>query len=159
MLRCVVFVGMLCWRGLRLARGCKRLVPANGSFSDSQLKGCAYHACRSFAAPGPAFGMEDIYNMSRAPPTTREEEDRMYRLKLAVLMVSRGDSQGRKVSVRRAAAQFGVPKSTVHRHIQVNRGVEPQRRGRTSGTSSRRIQRPVSHKLDIGFLVHHDCGA
>lgn len=73
-----------------------------------------------------------------------DEKERAHRLAQAVALVQRGDSCGRKVSVRRAAAMYGVPKSTVHRHIQANRGSLPRR------------ARASSHKLHIGFLVHAD---
>lgn len=79
-------------------------------------------------------------------------DERMSRLAAAVLLVREGDARGCKVSVRRAAAIFGVPKSTVHRHIQVTRGREAPRRAR--GAAGCVPQ--GSHKLRIGFLVHPD---
>lgn len=51
----------------------------------------------------------------------------------AVSMVERGNANGGKVSVRYAADYYGVSKSTVHRHIQASRGIEPPRRRRTKG--------------------------
>lgn len=93
-------------------------------------------------------------HINAIPLTAGEAEERMRRLAAAVALVERGDSRGHKVSVRRAAALYGVPKSTVHRHIQVNRGVDFQRRGRV--TRPNRPSSPGLHKLTIGFLVNND---
>lgn len=71
------------------------------------------------------------------------------RLCLVYAAVSMVEQSGRrKVSVRRAAAHFGVPKSTVHRHLQVHRGIIPRRRSPTSTT------RLPPRKCDINFLIH-----
>lgn len=98
-----------------------------------------------------------------------DDEGRAQRLAAAVKLVEGGDSRGQKVSVRRAAAMYNVPKSTVHRHIQQGRGTEPPRRPRSgaaaAASSSRRAkasgsqQHAGSHKLRIGFLVNQDSGA
>lgn len=80
-----------------------------------------------------------------SPPTYINE--RLCLIYAAVSMVEQ--SGRRKVSVRRAAAHFGVPKSTVHRHLQVYRGIIPRRRRPHSTTCS------PPRKCDINFLIHH----
>ena len=78
--------------------------------------------------------------------TNREEQARMCRVAAAVAMVERSiDSRGNhKVSVRRAADYFDVPKSTVHRHLQANR-------------SARSAQRQKKSKYDISYITNrHD---
>jgi len=59
------------------------------------------------------------------PSSYMEEGARMSRVAAAVSMVER--SGVRKISVRRAATYFGVPKSTVHRHLQASREVGRRR--------------------------------
>lgn len=79
------------------------------------------------------------------PPVSsayNEEEARMCRVAAAVSMVER--SGVRKVSVRRAATYFNVPKSTVHRHLQAQRGARS------------RTQSPPLSKCDINFLIHNE---
>lgn len=85
-----------------------------------------------------------------------EEEERMCRLAAAVSMVESGDVEGCRIPVRRAAEIFRVPKSTVHRHIQLNRGVVFRRRNRSKRSIATRKKSAGLYKLRIGFLVNQD---
>jgi len=97
---------------------------------------------------------------SSHPHGMEEEAERMCRVAAAVAMIERGSPDGGKVSLRRAADYFKVPKSTVHRHIQANRGIIPPPRRRPSPSSSTQSSNssPVKRgKCDISYLVHrHD---
>eukprot|EP00171_Calliarthron_tuberculosum_P014457 IDg14457t1 len=86
----------------------------------------------------------------------REEAERMCRLEAAVALVEHGDARGCKVSVRRAGALYGIPKSTVHSKIQSNRGIKQRRRRRPSRSCSSRSQQAALHKLRIGFLINQE---
>ncbi len=81
------------------------------------------------------------------------DEDRVYRVAAAVAMVERGHPTGGRVSVRKAARMFGLPKSTVHRYILANRGIDSPRR-RSSSTKRGRIAPPK--KCGIPFLLSKD---
>lgn len=100
--------------------------------------------------------MTTMHTQAQTKLSPREEQERMCRLDAAVSLVERGDTRGCKVSVRRAAALYGIPKSTVHSKIQANRGIKQRRRRRTRRVTSSRTQEAVSHKLRIGFLVNQD---
>lgn len=86
--------------------------------------------------------------------TNREEQARMCRVAAAVAMVERStDSRGQhKVSVRRAADYFDVPKSTVHRHLQANRTARNSsgRRKNSGGGGSG----SGGSKCDISYITH-----
>lgn len=79
------------------------------------------------------------------------EEERMQRLASAVALVEHGGPAG-KASVRTAAKIYGIPKSTLHRYIQANRGVEsPQSQVLHRNNASQSLR-----KCDISFLVNRD---
>jgi len=87
-------------------------------------------------------------------PTIREEGTRTRRVAAAVSMVERGYIRGiRKVSLRRASIYFGVPKSTVHRHLQARLGVEPRKRKLFNNSPH---PSPSLKKCEIGFLIHRE---
>lgn len=96
------------------------------------------------------FAIEMAHKMLRT-----EEVERMCRLKAAVSMVECGSESGCKVPLRRAAEMFRVPKSTVHRHIQLNRGVVFRRRSRSKHSGTKKNNTGL-YKLRIGFLVNQD---
>lgn len=94
------------------------------------------------------------------PPVSayNEEEARMFRVAAAVSMVER--SGVRKVSVRRAATHFNVPKSTVHRHLQAQRGARRRSQSSISLSPSSSPPTPTTwssrRKCDINFLIHNE---
>lgn len=80
------------------------------------------------------------------------EEERMQRLASAVALVEHGGPAG-KASVRTAARIYGIPKSTLHRYIQANRGVESLR---SLDNKSCYSYSQSPRKCDISFLINRD---
>lgn len=103
----------------------------------------------------PRLKTSNTENLSALALSTelRADEDRVQRVAAAVMMVENGCSKGGKVSVRKAARVYGIPKSTVHRYIQASRGIDsPQRRR----IAKRRTKITAPQKCNISFLLNED---
>lgn len=82
-----------------------------------------------------------------SPGPVDGDADRVYRVAAAVSLVERGLADGGRVSVRKAAKLFGLPKSTFHRYLVANRiRVRPRRAAKRAGP-------PPPKKCGIPFLL------
>ena len=97
-----------------------------------------------------------IDEQARAPPYEVEEVARLNRLRAAVHCVCESDG---KISVRSAAIQHNVHKSTIHRHVQISKGIFPKRR--RSGSKRLRLlveeQTPLlsaPNKAQLSYILN-----
>lgn len=78
------------------------------------------------------------------------KEERIQRIAAAVSMIEYGSPAGEKLSVRKASRIYGIPKSSLHRYVQENRGIKrPSRRKR-----AKVVPKVEVCKSNIDFLLN-----